>query len=152
MQTPSEEFGGGCLCGAVRYIAAGRPDRVLHCHCNSCRRHTGAPMATLAVFQAEQVSFTGTARKPYRSAPGVERAFCPECGTPLTWETDFKDEGRICAIHISTFDDPEVLPPDGHSFYPERISWFDVADTLPRHEAFVSGSTPMQYGPRKSGG
>lgn len=151
MQTPVEEFVGGCLCGAVRYTAVGRPDRVLHCHCKSCRRHTGAPMATLAVFRADQLSFNGTARKPFRSAPGVERAFCPNCGTPLTWETDFKDEGRICAIHISTFDDPEALPPDGHSFYPERIGWFDVADTLPRHEAFVSGSTPMQFGPHKTG-
>ena len=107
-------------------------------------------MATLAVFRAEQVTFSGTGRKAYPSAPGVERAFCPECGTPLTWETDFKKEGRICAIHISTFDDPEVLPPDGHSFYTERISWFEVADTLPRHEAFVAGSTPMQYGPHKT--
>lgn len=106
-------------------------------------------MATLAVFRAEQVSFTGTARKPYQSAPGVERAFCPACGTSLTWETVFGDEGQMCAIHISTFDDPEALPPDGHSFYPERISWFDVADDLPRHKAFVAGSTPMQYGPQK---
>ena len=150
MQTSNVEFSGRCLCGAVRYRAAGKPDRVLHCHCDSCRRHTGAPMATLAVFRAEQVAFTGTARKPYESAPGVERSFCPDCGTSLSWETDFKSEGRLCALHISTFDDPEALPPDGHSFYPERISWFDVADALPRHEEFVAGSTPMQFGPRKT--
>lgn len=140
---------GGCMCGALRYEVSGAPSRVLNCHCQSCRRHTGAPMATLAVLRADQVTFSGDARKLYPSAPGVERAFCGTCGTSLTWETDFGDEGRLCAIHISTFDHPDALPPTGHSFFPERIAWFDVADSLPRHEAFVAGSDPLHYGPAK---
>lgn len=148
MQTSTRTFSGGCLCGAVRYSILGAPARVLNCHCRSCRHHTGAPMAMLAVFHADQVTFSGTTRKAFRSAPDVERAFCPECGTSLTWETDFRNEGRLCAVHISTFDEPEALPPDGHSFYPERIGWFEGADTLPRHAAFVSGSTPLQFGPQ----
>lgn len=135
------------MCGAVRYETAGASSRVLHCHCESCRHHTGAPMATLAVFRADQVSFTGDDRKPYHSAPGVERSFCGNCGTSLTWETDFGEEGRLCAIHISSFDKPADLTPTGHSFYSERIPWFDIADTLPRHEGFVAGSEPLQFGP-----
>ena len=138
---------GSCMCGAVRYEVTGRSSRVLHCHCQSCRSHTGASMATLAVFKAEQVTFSGEDRKPYESVPGVHRAFCANCGTSLTWETVFGDEGPLCAIHISTFEDPEALAPTGHSFYTERISWFDVADSLPRHEGFVAGSEPLRYGP-----
>ena len=140
---------GGCMCGAVRFEISGSPSRVLHCHCESCRRHTGAPMATLGVFKADQVNFSGKDRTPYASAPGVERAFCSACGTSLTWETEFGDEGKICAVHISAFDDPEAMPATGHSFYAERISWFDIADELPRHEGFVAGSAPMQFGPGK---
>ncbi len=105
-------------------------------------------MATLAVFRPDQVSFNGDARKPFVSAPGVERAFCPNCGTPLTWETTLVKE-PICAIHISAFDDPDQLPPNGHSFYGERIKWFDVADELPRFEGFVAGAKPVQIGPAK---
>ncbi len=138
---------GGCMCGAVRYETRAAPSRVLHCHCQSCRSHTGAPMATLAVFKADQVDFSGEERKAYASAPGVARAFCANCGTSLTWETVLGDEGAICAIHISGFDNPEALPPTGHSFYPERISWFDVVDNLPRHEGFVAGSEPLHHGP-----
>ena len=138
---------GGCMCGAVRYETKGTSSRVLHCHCRSCRTHTGAPMATLAVFRANQVEFSGDDRKIYDSAPGVERAFCASCGTSLTWETVFGDEGPLCAVHISSFDDPEALTPTAHSFYPERISWFDIADDLPRHEAFVADSTPLHFGP-----
>ena len=142
---------GRCMCGAVRYETKGEPSRVLHCHCRSCRTHTGAPMATLAVFKADQVKFGGEARSVYDSAPGVGRAFCANCGTSLTWETVFGDEGPICAIHISSFDNPDALTPTAHSFYPERISWFDVADDLPRYEGFVAGGSLLHYGVAKVG-
>ena len=111
--------------------------------------HTGAPAAALAVFKADQVRFSGTGRKTYASAPGVGRAFCGNCGSSLTWETEFRDEGALCAIHISSFDTPDSLKPDAHSFYPERISWFDVADDLPRYEGFVAGGILLQHGPAK---
>jgi len=113
--------------------------------------HTGAPVATLAVLKADQVAFNGAERKIYKSSPGVGRAFCANCGTTLTWETVFGDEGPICAIHISTFDNPDVSAPTAHSFYPERISWFDVADNLPRYEGFVAGGTFLGNGPANKG-
>ena len=140
-------FQGGCLCGAVRFDAHGLPGRVLHCHCKSCRGHTGAAVATLAVSKASQVNFSGNDRKIHSSTPGVGRAFCDTCGSSLTWETVFREEGELCAIHISTFDDPEMLEPNAHSFYPERISWFEVDDKLPRHESFVADSEPLCFGP-----
>lgn len=140
------------MCGAVRYGTTDQPSRVLHCHCKSCRHHTGAPAATLAVFRADQVEFSGDERRIYRSAPNVGRAFCASCGTSLSWETVLGDEGAVCAIHISTFDEPDVLVPTAHSFYPERISWFEIADALPRHEGFVAGSEPLCHGPDPGAG
>ncbi len=106
-------------------------------------------MATLAVFNASQVRFSGQDRKIHSLTPGVGRAFCATCGSSLTWETEFREEGELCAIHISAFDDPEALKPDAHSFYPEKISWFDVDDQLPRHEGFVANSEPLCFGPAK---
>ena len=142
---------GGCLCGAVRYETTGAPSRVLHCHCQSCRMHTGAPVATLAVLRPDQVELSGQDRKIYESSPGVGRAFCANCGTSLTWETVLGDEGPVCAVHISTFDNPDALTPSAHSFYPERITWFDVADDLPRYEGFVAGGSLFHQGPAKEG-
>ena len=109
--------------------------------------HSGAAVATLAVLRADQVAFSGKERKRYASSSGVVRAFCPDCGTTLTWETVFGDEGAVCAIHISSFDDPAAFPPTAHSFYPERIAWFEVADDLPRYAAFVAGGTLLCHGP-----
>ncbi len=37
---------GGCMGGAVRYEASGEPTAVIHCHCQSCRRHAGALVVT----------------------------------------------------------------------------------------------------------
>jgi len=143
------KMSGGCMCGAVRYEITDLPSRVLHCHCQSCRKHTGAPAATLAVFTLDQVKFSGKKRKIYNSAPNVGRSFCDSCGSSLTWETVLDDEGALCAIHISNFDQPDVLIPTGHSFYPDRISWFDIDDNLPRYEGFVRGNEPLHLGPAK---
>lgn len=104
-------------------------------------------MATLAVYGVDQVTFSGEPRKIYGSSPSRGRAFCGTCGTSLTWETELGSRGRICALHISSFDDPASLPPNAHSFYGERISWFDVVDNLPRHDTFIRGSEPVRHGP-----
>ena len=140
---------GGCMCGAVRYETKGESIGVYHCHCQSCRNHTGAPAATMAVLKADQVKFSGDERKIFASAPNVGRAFCARCGTPLTWETDFGDVGLLCAIHISTFDNPDVLRPTAHSFYAESMSWFDIVDDLPRYKGFVSAGDLLCHGPAK---
>ena len=140
---------GGCMCGAVRFQTTGEPARTIHCHCEDCRKHTGAPVVTLPVFRVEQVAFSGEERTVYPSSPTVGRAFCAKCGTSLTFETELAEYGQLCAVHISTFDDPESLRPTHHSFYAERIGWFDVADELPRHARLVAEGGPMQVGPSK---
>ncbi len=48
---------GGCMCGAVRYETTGESFKVIHCHCQSCRKHNGASVVTLAGFKADQVKF-----------------------------------------------------------------------------------------------
>lgn len=135
------------MCGSVRFEASGEPQDVILCHCKSCRQHTGAPIACLAVFPADQVVFMGNTAKIFESSPSVRRGFCGVCGSSLTWEMEMILRGSICAIHISAFDMPETLKPNSHSFYTERLLWFDVADTLPRYESFVAGGKVLQYGP-----
>ena len=138
---------GSCMCGAVQYGTMGDPFAVTHCHCHSCRKHNGAPVVTLAGFKSDQIEFHGDKRMIYESSPGVGRAFCGKCGTPLTWEGDGGDLGPIFEIHISTFDHPEQLVPTSHAFEPERIPWFDVADNLPRYEGFSEDSPLLRHGP-----
>jgi len=137
---------GGCVCGEVRYEAVGESLFVGHCHCHSCRRHTGAPVVTLVAFAADRVTFTKGDRKIYNSSPGVERGFCGQCGTSLTWEGEYRGLPLI-GFHISTFDNPDAHVPTVHVRHGERIDWFDVADNLPRLRGGSDDKEPYHIGP-----
>ncbi len=149
MSDGGKTYTGGCMCGAVRYEVSGEPVWVGHCHCESCRRYTGAPVVTFVGFKKDQVAFTKGERQIYNSSPGVGRAFCGQCGTPLTWEgkSEVPERGMILEFHISTLDDPYAFVPTNHVFYKEIISWFDVADYLPRYHGFDFSSEVYRRGP-----
>ena len=141
-----EKTAGGCLCGAVRYEAKGKPLLVGHCHCETCRRHTGAPMVTFVAFEGRNVRFPDRERSIYKSSPEAKRAFCNLCGTPLTWEGKFKG-CDIIEFHISTTDDPNSYKPDLHWHHGEKLSWFECLDELPRYKASNAAAEPYAFGP-----
>lgn len=67
-----EKVNGGCMCGAVRYEAIGKPDNVAYCHCSDCRGITGAPVVAWVVYETRKVSFVRGKRKIYESSPGLQ--------------------------------------------------------------------------------
>ena len=117
----SDKHEGGCLCGAVRFEVSGPAKWTAYCHCQSCRRHTGAPVSAFAGFERAQVRMTGDAIAAFESSPGVTRGFCARCGSTISyegdrWPTEFH-------IHVGAFDAPEDFPPAGHAFAEERVPW-----------------------------
>lgn len=77
---------GGCLCGQVRFRVTGPAKWTAYCHCQSCRRQTGAPVSAYAGFEREQAAFIAGQMATYASSEGVRRGFCATCGSPLTYE------------------------------------------------------------------
>ena len=119
---------GGCLCGAVRYEASGTPYNVTHCHCSDCRRSSGAPFVTWASFRRDEFRFTTEEPRLIEWA-GRLRAFCPHCGTQLTFVSGMgADEVDVT---VSSFDDPEVVEPRDHTWTEDRLPWIQLADGLP---------------------
>jgi hypothetical protein len=49
---------GGCLCGAVRFRAETSPIWIARCHCQSCRKHTGAPVSVFVAIEEVAVRVT----------------------------------------------------------------------------------------------
>ena len=64
-------------------------------------------MVTWAGYRPDTVTWTEGAAKPFASSPDVLRRFCPDCGTPLSYEsTRWPDELHIL---VATLDDPESV-------------------------------------------
>jgi hypothetical protein len=141
MSESTAEQAGGCLCGAVRFEAVGAPAWVAHCHCQSCRKSTGAPFAAFVGFLRSQVTFTGAAPATYASSPGVVRSFCGACGTPIAYEAD-RFPGEI-HLYLCTLDTPAAFTPQAHVHVGEQLPWLHLADGLPRYRTNSSEGAPL---------
>jgi len=138
---------GSCFCGRYTFTARGHPRFVAYCHCNSCRRSVGAPVACYVGFASAQVAFAcegSLAGVPtHQSSPGVCRGFCDECGTALYYVSDqWSGETHLFR---SNFEHPEKFAPTGHVFFADRETDFDVNDDLPRYHG---SRTPVAWGPK----
>jgi len=114
---------GGCLCGAVRIIASGRPNRVGLCHCLDCRKHHGALFYAAAIFPREAVTMSGATR----SYAG--RFFCPDCGSPV-----FGRSGDEIEVHLGSLDAPDQFMPTYENWTVRREAWLPPFP-LARHYA-----------------
>ncbi len=124
-------YPGGCLCGAIGFVATGAPLWVAHCHCQSCRRSAGSPFATFIGFPTDRVAFTAGTPATYASSPGVRRSFCGDCGTPIAYEAD-RFPGEI-HLYVCTLADPAAVTPTAHVYAGERLAWLHLKDGLPRY-------------------
>lgn len=130
--SPGPAATGACLCGEFRFVARGEPLYRVYCHCEDCRRASGAPVSVLVGYKTEDVEYPGEQPKRYRSSERVTRAFCGTCGGTVSYE-DERLPGEIY-LHLGLFDDPERLPPLAHSWHSQALGWLRIEDGLPRHE------------------
>lgn len=122
MTSVVEVFEGGCLCGALRYRAAGAARFATLCHCTSCRRASAAPAVAWVTFAADAFAFTSGEPVRFSSSPPVVRSFCGRCGTPLS----YRHEAFPQAVDVTTasLDEPERCPPLDHTWVSERLRWW----------------------------
>lgn len=124
-----EQFTGGCLCGALRLLAVGRPYRVGLCHCIDCRKHHGALFAGLAIFPQEAVTITGEARD-YQG-----RFFCPNCGSPV-----FSRSGDEIEVSLGSLDAPDQLQPTYELWTCRREAWLPPFEGTKRYDRDRDGA------------
>lgn len=117
----SKSYSGGCQCGAIRFEADGPPKFISNCHCQSCRKATGAAFSTWVGFESERTKWAKGAPYFYASSEGVERGYCQACGTPLTYAGE-KWAGELHFL-IGVFDDPSLFTPRTEAFPEDALSW-----------------------------
>ncbi|WP_129793401.1 GFA family protein [Sphingosinicella sp. CPCC 101087] len=133
------EATGGCLCGAIRYRVTGAPEATSLCHCFSCRRSTGGPSLAWAIFAEDKVEITSGQLAIHRSSPGVERGFCGQCGTSLTYAR--ANRPGLFDVTTASLDDPEAFPPTKEIWLEERLSWEAANPALPQFAQFSTAAT-----------
>jgi hypothetical protein len=125
----SAPYGGGCLCGQVRWRANAEPANVRVCHCRNCQRATGGPFFARAVFLAADFERRGETTS-WPTSPRVDRLSCAICGTPLFSAP--KDPPARIGVGLATFDDPQAVAPQMHIWVSEKLSWVRIDDDLPQ--------------------
>ena len=79
---------GSCLCGAIAYEADAELSRIIHCHCQTCRKTHGAAFSSVTAVPRESFRWTRGSEllDAFESSPGKFRRFCSRCGSHLMAE------------------------------------------------------------------
>lgn len=138
---------GHCLCHAIKFEYEAQPNWVVHCHCESCRRAASAPVVTWISVPRASFQFTEGSPRHYRSSAHAKRAFCGDCGSPLTYENDqLPDEVHLYAASLA---DPSGVVVSRHVFVEDQLDWFEIQDDLPRYATTSQGGAePIRHGPK----
>ncbi len=130
---------GGCQCGGVRYRLLSRPTHASICHCRMCQKAFGSYFAPLAGVPRADLAWTRGEPGSYRSSEAVERGFCRDCGTPLTYSVLGRD--RI-SVSLGSLDEPDRVEPEEQFGIESRLALFGRLHLLP--EATTEASNPPE--------
>lgn len=119
---------GGCQCGAIRFRLEGTPSQSSICHCRMCQKAFGGYYAPLVSSRGTKFEWTRGTPRYFQSSNHVRRAFCDNCGTPLTYEAL---DGLSLAA--GAFDDPSSLPPTLQFGTEAKLPFVDHLQALPGH-------------------
>ena len=105
----AQKLSGGCACGAIRYECEAAPVMMVNCHCRDCQRANGAAYAAVLAVPLAALRLQGEPRYHRviaASGKGIERGFCPNCGSQLMVKLDLLPD--MIELHAGSLDDPSV--------------------------------------------
>lgn len=130
---------GRCLCGNVQFSVAGDFGEIRYCHCAYCRRTTGSAFSANAKVstKAWRIERGQALVTEYEHKPGMHRAFCAKCGSPLYARLAIDPE--YVRVRLGTFESVAGADITGHVWVSSKAAWYKLEDTLPRHPEAFSG-------------
>lgn len=125
--------GGSCSCGQVRFEFDGPAEKMVHCHCPSCRMSRSAPFATDVFVAADRFRWIDGIENlvHFNATESVHRpvVFCRICSSPAPAELEGSDRVLIPA---GTIDQDPGIRPQSHIRVAAKAPWFEITDDLPQ--------------------
>lgn len=130
-----KQLEGGCYCGALRYIAKGKPVLKAQCHCRECQYISGGGPNFFLLMPSEGFEYVlGTPTLFRRSdiENAVTRVFCSICGTHTSSRRPGIEEE---IVKVGTLDDPKCFKRSRIAiFVREMQSFHHIAEGTHRYE------------------
>lgn len=128
-------FEGGCYCGAVRYVAEGRPVLKAQCHCRECQYISGGGPNYYMLMPAEGFRYTRGAPRQFQRSDlptPVTREFCEACGTHLITR---RPGLPPVILKVGTLDDPSLFgSPKMAIFTIDKQPFHEIPPNVPTFE------------------
>jgi hypothetical protein len=121
---------GSCVCGAVAYEVDAPVERIVHCHCSTCRKTHGAAFSSVAAVPRDKFRWTrGEALlAAYESSSGKYRRFCSRCGSHIMAE---RTAQPVVLLRLGCLDTPLTGRPQLHIWRSDGASWYDPRVPFP---------------------
>ncbi|WP_027798456.1 GFA family protein [Paraburkholderia dilworthii] len=126
----TDTYSGQCFCGAVQFTVSGESAGMGYCHCESCRRWSGAPVNAFTLWKPAALHVTRGADDigTYNKTAHSYRKWCKSCGGHLFTEHPGLDLIDVYAAVIADFPYEAGV----HVHYPE--SRLPMKDGLPKQK------------------
>lgn len=124
---------GGCICGAVRYVATEEPLAARTCWCRVCQYFAAGNASFNLAFARNAVTITGELRDfPLQADSGnhMHRRFCPQCGVHVTSEAE--ERPQLLILRAGTLDEPQRFRPLASIWVSEAPAWAHIDASLPQ--------------------
>jgi hypothetical protein len=124
---------GSCLCGAVAYEADAPLERIVHCHCQTCRKTHAAAFSSVTAVPREKFRWTrGEAElAAFESSPGKFRRFCRRCGSHIMAQ---RPAQPVVLLRLGCLDTPVTDRQQLHIWRSDAASWYDPKAQWPEKE------------------
>lgn len=121
-----------CLCGDVQIEISGKLGPIVYCHCSRCRKASGAAFGANADVRSRYWRIAGGAERirEYESSPGIQRAFCNRCGSPLFSRR--AEAPDVYRIRLGILEDDPERRPLAHFWVGSKAIWHTITDALPQ--------------------
>jgi hypothetical protein len=118
---------GSCLCGGVQFEVDGPFERVVQCHCASCKKISGGVGTASGRARTEAIRILAgrDLARTYQPAEGTAKTFCGNCGSNLFgggWP-----DSEHTSVRLSALDTPFEQKPEVHFYVDSVAPW----ETLP---------------------